>query len=280
MGSMLGGLHHVTSFAGPVPENVAFHTDVLGVGLVKKTVNFDDPGTLHLYFADAAGSPGTVFTSFPSPRHAKGRVGTPDISAILVETDAGGVERAIAAGGVEDDGWFVVSDPDGLEYRVREDGAGSEGARVGGVAVRVPDPDETMAFLTDVLGFENDGGDAVLEVDGAPPARVLFDVPGEGRGRFGAGSIHHVAWRVPDGEAQARDAAALRGAGVAATPVQDRVYFRSIYFRIPGGVLFEVATDGPGFAVDEPADALGRSLKLPPWFESRRDELLQRLPEV
>ncbi|MEM7756492.1 MAG: VOC family protein [Planctomycetota bacterium] len=281
MAGLLKGLHHVTSFAGKPKGNVTFHERVLGAKLVKRTVNFDDPGTLHLYFGNETGSPGTIFTSFPSPKHARGWSGTPEIAAVIVETDAAGLQRARATdGSVETDSAVVIKDPDGLEYRCQVSRDVARGSRVGGAVLRVPDADETRGFLCDVLGFARDGDDAVLDADGAPTARVSFE-PADGRTpRFGAGVVHHVAWRVEDEAGQMRVAEALRDAGIAATPVRDRVYFRSIYFRIPGGVLFEVATDEPGFTADEPAESLGERLCLPGWLEERRDELEKRLPAL
>ncbi|MEM1185888.1 MAG: VOC family protein [Planctomycetota bacterium] len=277
MAELLGGLHHVTSFAGAPGKNVAFHRDVLGLRLVKTTVNFDDPGTLHLYFGDEVGSPGTIFTSFPSPRHAPGRSGTPEIASILVEGDGASMDSWRASGGAEvTQTGVVLRDPDGITYRCRE----GKGVRLAGVSVRVPQPEDTASFLVSVLGFERSADGACQVVSPSGVVRVEFEASNRDRPRLGAGSIHHVAWRVPDEDAQARVAAALRQAGVAATPVQDRNYFRSIYFRIPGGVLFEVATDGPGFAVDEPVESLGEALCLPAQFESRRAELEANLPSL
>ncbi len=284
---LVTGLHHVTAFAKDPRANVRFYTGVLGLRLVKRTVNFDDPLTYHLYYGDERGSPGTLLTHFPHPNAKRGRHGSPEIIVTVLGIGPGAsgawLDR-LGSHGVEAerrDDRVEFEDHDGMRFALLEVGGAVEGdavARVEGVVIRVPDVGETAGFLREVLGFrvESSGAErAVLAVgDGNEAQRVELErAEVDARTLMGAGSVHHVAWRVPDGAAQGRAAAGLREARVAVTPVMDRQYFRSIYFRVPAGVVFEIATDGPGFAVDEPASGLGSSLCLPPQYEGRRDEI-------
>lgn len=297
---LVTGIHHVTALAKSPTANIEFYTSVLGLRLVKRTVNFDDPFTYHFYYGDAAGSPGTLITHFPHPLAAKAAHGGGEITdtdfAVPRGTLARWTDRLQAAGThVARDVQFgqdilTLSDPDGMLIRLTESRDASarqdEGIlRIARVRLRVPDVGETAEFLSGVLGFRDassegttrrltlgDGGDG-REID------VVHD-PAAPHHPMGAGTVHHVAWRVPDDGAQARAADAIREARIAVTPVMDRQYFKSIYFRIPGGVIFEIATDGPGFAVDEAPDALGTALKLPPRYEPRRAEIERRLPPI
>ncbi len=284
---LVTGLHHVTAFAKDPRANLRFYTEVLGLRLVKRTVNFDDPLTYHLYYGDEQGSPGTLLTHFPHPNAKRGRHGSPEIIETILGIPRGSADawqERLRGHGVDverGDDRVAFEDHDGMRFALVEIGAPDDAhaiRRIEGVAIRVPDVGETVGFLRELLGFriESSGADrAVLTAgDEHEPQRIeLVHAPVDPRTSMGAGTVHHVAWRVPDNAAQARAAAALRDARVPVTPVMDRQYFRSIYFRIPAGVVFEIATDGPGFAIDEPAASLGSALRLPPQYEPRRAEI-------
>ncbi|RVU13937.1 ring-cleaving dioxygenase [Methylobacterium oryzihabitans] len=304
------GLHHVTALSGPAARNVGFYTTVLGLRLVKRTVNFDDPGTWHLYYGDEAGQPGTILTFFPIAHAAPGRVGIGETqeTAFRVPRASIGwwthrfVEKGVAHEAlVRAFGEPVLRfrDPDGMMLAlVGTDEAGGEpGWTAGGVpeeaAIRgfhgvtllLREAEATAAILTDVLGFSETGreGSAIRYGSGAVPGGfVTLRAVGEFLpGRTGAGSVHHVAFRAADDAAQAAMVERLRERhGLAVTEQRDRNYFRSVYFREPGGVLFEIATDAPGFAVDEPADSLGQALKLPAGLERHRAEIEAVLPSL
>jgi glyoxalase family protein len=303
MGSPLSGIHHVTAFAKSPVENMSFYTGVLGQRLVKKTVNFDDPLTYHLYYGDATGSPGTLLTHFPHPAAKRGVHGAPEIVRTVLSCAEGSLgywedrfgRNGVAAvrGDVGGDAGLVFDDPDGMRFAIVESGAsaGYAGGEVDGshgfagidrVEVRVADVQRTGSFLAEALGFRlaDERADRLRFVLGDDRSGERLDlIPSEvdPATAMGAGTVHHVAWRVPDGPTQSAVSARVRGAGVGVTRVMDRMYFRSIYFRVPGGVVFEVATDGPGFAVDEPVESLGRALKLPPQYEGRRGEIERHL---
>ena len=286
------GLHHVTATSGPPRPNLAFYTGPLGLNLVKRTVNFDDPGVYHLYFGDAAGSPGTIMTTFPFPNAREGRPGTGATSAVAFATPdpAARLER-LAEGGVKVKAGqrfgapiWCFADPDGLDLELVE---GPEG--LAGVTLWLDDPEPTARLLSDVFGYEAGPEERALGIarqrlslPGEAPGRVIDLLrAGEGRpAQSGAGAVHHIAFRARDRAHQDELAEALRARGERLTERKDRQYFKSVYFREPGGVLFEIATDPPGFAVDEPADALGQSLKLPPWLEPRRDRIETLLPPL
>jgi glyoxalase family protein len=313
MTSIITGLHHVTAFAGKPSANANFYRDVLGFRLVKKTVNFDDPNTYHLYYGDGQGSPGTLLTHFPHPMAARARHGGSEITDTGLAVPRGTLawwrdhllaqKIDVREGTTFSQGTLRFEDHDGMRFIMTEEdgaagfGAGTSGYAEGGipgasailgvsrVTLRVPDAGETASFLTDVLGFDAGGteGDARRLTLGGGGITREIDVIHDPRAvheRMGAGTVHHVAWRVPDDAAQARAAAAIRESGTSVTQVMDRQYFRSIYFRIPGGVIFEIATDGPGFAVDESAATLGNDLKLPPQYEVMRKEIEKRLERI
>lgn len=243
--------------AGDPAANLFHYRDRLGMRLVKKTVNFDDPHAYHLYYGDPTGAPGTLMTFFPWPQAARGRSGAGEISRITISAPGG------AGGG---------ADPDGLRLDVI-----SGSARLEAIELTVRQAQASRAVLADLLGFEAQA-DGSLLLNGA---RVtLRDDAAGAPARISAGSVHHVAWRVADDESQLAWRNRLLEAGFQVTPVRDRQYFRSIYFTEPGGVLYEIATDGPGFAIDESADALGQALRLPPWLEPRREELEGILPRL
>ena len=292
MASLLTGIHHVTALAKDPKANHAFYTSVLGMRMVKKTVNFDDPLTYHLYYGDHHGAPGTLLTHFPHPTAKRGVHGSPEIIETRLRVAAGSIEEwagrltdsGIAAATIEKGGErrLDFADHDGMRFALVEDdeaGATEDSIRgIEGVVIHVPRVTETRRFLTEVLGFEDAGSPGsshrFVLGQGQPGQRQeLCETPVDTATMMGAGIVHLVAWRVPSDETQAEVARALTAVGIAVTPVMDRQYFRSIYFRIPGGVIFEVATDGPGFDVDEPLGSLGQALKLPPQYESRRDSI-------
>ena len=304
------GLHHITAAASDPQQNVDFYEQVLGQRLVKTTVNFDDPGTYHLYYGDEVGTPGTILTFFPWPHMGRGRRGNGEAAAVAYAMPAASMgywaERLETLGVAErhvetrfGEEVLRFEDPDGLplELVATEDpstvrpwaggpvperhalrGFHSATLWLGAVA-------PTAALLTDQLGYTFVGQEGERSrYRAASAGRALYvDLvhrPDEPRGRFGAGSVHHIAFRTVDDAEQLAYRQVLQEAGQQVTPVRDRQYFHSIYFREPGGVLFEVATDAPGFTYDEPVEALGQALKLPPWLEARRDQIEQRLPRL
>jgi glyoxalase family protein len=304
----LQGIHHITAFAKDPQANVDFYHRVLGQRLVKTTVNFDDPGTYHFYFADRLGTPGTVMTFFPWPRAARGRRGNGEVAATAYTVRPESVafwRRRLDEHGVgaldeeERFGERVLrfTDPDGttLELVASEAPATIQVQEAGpvplehelrgfyGATLWLDQVEPTAAVLTGAMGFRfvaREGARHRLAAAGGDVGAVidLVERPGEPQARFGAGSVHHIAFRTVDDTEQAEYRVALAQAGLNVTPVQDRQYFHSIYFREPGGVLFEVATDAPGFLSDEPAESLGTTLKLPAWYEPRRAEIERILP--
>jgi glyoxalase family protein len=296
------GLHHVTAICSDAPRTRDFYERVLGLRLVKRTVNFDDPGTWHLYFGDETGGPGSVLTFFEWPTAEPGKPGAGQAVALsvrrLTEED---VYVAIAPGA---DDAVAFHDPDGLALElIEQDWAetlpgyvtafiGEEQA-IRGLAVvtlLVEDCDATASVLEEALGWRetaraSHGGFLRLrfEAPGAAGPGRLIDVlkaPEAPPAEEGAGSIHHIAFRARDDAAQAAIGAAMSKKGLKPTEQRDRNYFRSIYAREPSGVLFEVATDGPGFLVDETAQALGSSLRLPTKLESHRAKIEAALPPL
>ena len=302
------GLHHITAFARNPQTNVNFYHNILGQRLVKTTVNFDDPGTYHLYYGDKVGTPGSIMTFFPWPMVARGTRGNGEVGASAYTIDAGSVDfwqKRLAAHGVKVGkletrfGFDVIpfEDPDGmaLELVVKEGPATIELWEDGpipaehalrafhGVTLWLAEAERTGALLTEQLGyqfvsqeenrwrFQGASNDIGLYID------ILADSK-RPMGRMGAGSVHHIAFRTRDDSEQLEYQQTLGRAGFGVTPVRDRQYFRSIYFRSPGGVLFEIATDAPGFAIDEPVESLGQSLKLPAWYEPQRKEIEAVLP--
>ena len=303
MNTQILGLHHVTAIVGDPQENVDFYAGLLGLHLVKTTVNFDDPHTYHLYFGDELGQPGTLITFFPWPSGRHAARGTGQISAFAFGVPAGALgfwQQRLQTAGVRFGGpeqrfdapTLSFYDPAGLLVElVERPGIGAEHVWSGspvadefairalaGVTLTVAQHTPTARLLTDALGFRKIGSVGSYEryEVGEGSAGAFVDIlarPDVPHGRFGVGSVHHVAWRVADdaSELEAREALIARGYEV--TPVRDRNYFKSIYFVEPGGVVFELATDGPGFAVDEAPEELGMHLQLPAWLEERRAEI-------
>jgi glyoxalase family protein len=289
----LDGIHHVTCITGDAPRNVDFYTRVLGLRLVKKSVNQDDPTVYHLFYADEAGSPGSDITFFEYPGVPRGRAGAGMIHTVawrVASDDALDFwEQRLGgeAGALEHvDGRLAFEDPEGLRHELavvrtddqplvaRHPEIPAEHALQGFDAVRAyaASPDRSRRHLEDGLGFAP-SGESTWEVRGKTRGGFYgYDPPPSERGLQGAGTVHHVAWSSPLEEHEAWQRRVAE-AGLRPTPVIDRFWFRSIYFREPSGVLFEIATVGPGFAVDEDPAHLGESLVLPPAFESMREQV-------
>jgi glyoxalase family protein len=304
----VNGLHHITAIAGPAQENLDFYAGVLGMRLVKRSVNQDDPGTYHLFYADAEGHPGSDLTFFPWADLAPPRMGHGLAVEVSLEVPPGSLEfwgerlahYGAKPGAVEQRfgrKTMPVADPHGLRVALVEDPAprsftpwdgspvpadrqvrGLHGARLWERSAA-----QTAAFLTDVLGFRaiaEEAGWRRFGFEGAAGVVDVRETPGEPRGAWGVGSVHHLAWRVADAQQQLKMRSRVESAGANPTPVIDRFWFQSVYFREPGGVLFELATDGPGFGVDEDKGHLGESLVLPPWLEPARDQIEKALPPL
>ncbi len=305
MASPVTGLHHVTAITGAPQANVDFYAGRLGLRLVKKTVNFDDPGTYHLYYADGQARPGSVLTFFPWAGAAPARPGRGETTATAYDVAPGAIARwqEIFAEAGEDVGetferfgesGLRLRAPDGLVVELIEtdgvDGQWTDGpvpveSALGAfhsVTLCSRAPQETARVLTDAYGYREHGqedGRIRFVNDAADRARYvdLSCDAVDGAGRQGAGTVHHIAFRVPSDEAEMEVRETLLGMGLQPTPQIDRQYFHSVYTREPGGILFEVATDPPGFATDEAEDELGRSLQLPPQYEPQRDRIEARL---
>ncbi|HEV7516823.1 MAG TPA: ring-cleaving dioxygenase [Thermoanaerobaculia bacterium] len=312
MNHQIAGIHHVTAIARDPQTNADFYTGVLGLRLVKKTVNFDDPGTYHLYYGDEVGRPGTILTFFPWPLARLGSRGAGQATVTAFSVPEGSLgywtERLLSLG-VDfeaprsrfDEEVLALRDPDGLllelvaragdECAPWTGGPVPEAAAVRGfynVTLTEWNPAVTSELLTETLGFRllGEEGDRLRFIaggDGAGGAGSRLDIlaaPGAARGVISAGTVHHVAFRAADDAEQLAWQETLAARGLHVTPVQERQYFRSIYFREPGGVLFEIATDAPGFAIDEPVASLGSDLKLPPWLEASRQRIAEALPPL
>jgi glyoxalase family protein len=304
------GLHHVTAIASDPQKNIDFYAGVLGLRLVKLTVNYDDPTTYHLYYGDGQGHPGTIMTFFPWPGAVAGRIGTGQLtvtSFAVPEKSIGywkkrltGYNRSVRETRSEfDEELLFFTDPDGLQLELiatphaNPNRGWSRGPVPSDFAIRgfhrvtlsESGYERTALLLTDTLGFkrlQENGSRFRYGVSTGVPGTIvdLICVP-EGRpGRVAVGTVHHVAWRTATDQQQLTWRETIRDLQYDVTPVIDRTYFHSIYFREPGGVLFEIATDPPGFAVDEPADQIGSSLVLPLWLEGERPELERILPPV
>ncbi|MGH3051720.1 MAG: VOC family protein [Gaiellaceae bacterium] len=288
----LEGIHHVTAITGDAPRNVDFYARLLGLRLVKKTVNQDDPTVYHLFYADEKGSPGSDITFFEYPGARQGRAGVGMVHRVVWRVAGDEAldfwEERLRSEGVEvsrELGQLRFSDPEGLdlELTVAETDdepliaehpeipaelalQGFEGVRAYTIA-----PEASRGFLAETLGFETTDGTS-YEARGQERGSFYVYDESRDRGVGGAGTVHHVAWASPMDEHDAWRRRVLE-AGASPTPVIDRYYFRSIYFREPSGVLFEIATIGPGFTADEPLESLGERLSLPPNFEQLREQV-------
>ena len=304
------GIHHITAISSTTQENYDFYTKILGLRFIKKTVNYDDPGTYHFYYGDRTGSPGSALTFFPHPGLPQGRPGRGQAVEIGFAIPKGALEFWAARfkekgiryqGPMQrfDENFLRISDPDGLILElVGVDGlpgdeawtTGEIGADVAirgfhGVTLWVEDRQKTARILTGHLGFREAGADEgryryATGEKGLGQIVDIREVPEMKRGLSGAGTIHHVAWRVGDEADERKIRDVLIAEGMNLTPVIDRNYFRSVYFREPGGIIFELATDQPGFTVDEDVETLGRALKLPPQYEANRAAITAALPPL
>jgi glyoxalase family protein len=316
----VSGLHHVTAIAADPQRNLDFYAGVLGLRLVKRTVNFDDPQTYHLYYGDESGTPGSLLTFFPWPGARRGRHGAGQvaITTFAIPPDAVGFwierllrhnisyigpTRRVTAGATARETESAISfrDPDGMMLElVGRPGAAARPAWNGapgipaeaavrgldGVTLWVEDSDPTGRVLTDLLGMRVAGREgSTLRLTGKdhesiPTVVTVRAVPGFTRAAGGAGTVHHVAFAVSDQAAQLELRERLSAAALSPTSVIDRRYFHSVYFREPEGVLFELATTGPGMTVDEPLEQLGERLMLPPQYEPSRSEIEAALPRI
>ena len=304
----VNGLHHITAIAGPAQENLDFYAGVLGMRLVKKSVNQDDPGTYHLFYAEAEGSPGSDLTFFPWAHLAPPRLGHGLAVEVSLEIPRDSIEfwgarlekYGTALASVEHrfgDRVLPLIDPHGLRLALVESAAAPQrrftpwdGSPVPaerqirglyGARLWERDAVPTTSFLTEVLGFEHLADENGYSRYGFADSAGVVDVretPEGRRGAWGVGAVHHLAWRVDDDEHQLAMRRRVESSGAHATPVIDRFWFKSVYFKEPGGVLFEMATDGPGFAVDEDPAHLGETLVLPPWLEPARSGIEEALP--
>jgi glyoxalase family protein len=306
--SPIVGLHHVTAIASDPQRNLDFYTQVLGLRFVKRTVNFDDPGTYHFYFGDDTGSPGTILTFFPWPHAARGHSGAGEVTKTAFSVPAASLDywrEMLTDQGilVEQTGRrfaeqvLTFPDPDGLKIEIvgHADAGAANAPRFApvppehsirgffGVTLLERNADQTAAILN-VMGFQKIGeeGNRVRFSAAGHALGNHIDLiidPNAKFGRSGAGSVHHIAFRAKDDAAQKEWRQEI-AKHLDVTPVMDRTYFHSIYFREPGGVLFELATDPPGFALDEPVESLGEELRLPPWLEPKHSLIEQRLAPI
>lgn len=308
MAAPVSGIHHVSAICAAPQSNIDFYVATLGLGLVKRTVNFDDPHTYHFYYGDDTGTPGSLLTFFPQVGARRGSIGAGMLGATAFVAAPGSIEywldrlahlahEYLTPAERFGERVLPLHDPEGLSLEIveRADAEAYPGwsrapveksfrlRALAGVTLLVEQPEATAAILTDVLGYQEAGQDRGrlrFRAAAAGPGNVVDIVRVEGQGRDGAGTAHHVAFRVRDDAHQAELRDALLAAGMNVSDVRDRQYFRSIYFREPGGVLFELATDGPGMTVDEDPHRLGKRLRLPYWLEARRPEIERRLPNV
>lgn len=300
-------LHHITAVASDPQRNLDFYQGVLGQRLVKRTVNFDDPATYHLYYGDAQGTPGTIITFFPWRGMRRGTVGAGESTCVGYAIPIDSIsfwKRRLEALDTPfrettrfGEPVLHLQDPDGMALELIgvhpgapdvahwQDGPVPSTHGIRGFhscVLCLNDTAATQSLLVDTLGYVVSETDSQYTRLTAPNAThvILEYSPDMKQGAFGSGSIHHVAFRASNDDDQLRLQSQLNATGLGVTEVKDRQYFKSVYFREPGGVLFEIATDSPGFLIDESIDDLGKGLKLPPWIERRRAEIEARLPKL
>lgn len=302
------GLHHLTAIATDAQANIDFYAGVLGLRLVKRTVNFDDPSAYHLYYGDETGTPGSIITFFYWPGATRGRIGTGQTTAITLSASAASLdywrdrldrqdittERRTRLG--ED--VLVFTDPDGIRIEIvaveHDERVGWKGAGIPAkytlrglhtAELTVQDAAPTEDVLTRVMGYRlvrREGNRARFEAAPGGSGRYVDVIanPEAPRGTGGAGTIHHIAYRVATDAAELEMQERLMNAHYYVSDVRDRDYFRSIYYRERGGILFEIATDAPGFTIDEPAESLGTALQLPKQFQPARAQIEAALPSL
>ncbi len=297
------GIHHITAIVGHPQENVDFYAGVLGLRLVKKTVNFDDPGTYHLYFGNEGGQPGTIITFFPWANAHKGRIGDGQVGVTSYAVPKGALsfwktrleKFDVSYKETERFGekYLQFQDPHGLQLEIVERDAGEKNnwefwevtsdvaiKGFGGATLFSSHPEQTAIMLEKIMGLERIGteGDFIRFHSTSDIGNVIdLKTTQTGRGQMGVGTIHHIAWRAKDDADQLEWKQHVESFHFGVTPVQDRNYFNAIYFRDPGEILFEIATDPPGFAHDESFETMGEQLKLPTQYEAHREKLEQHL---
>jgi glyoxalase family protein len=301
------GIHHITAMVNDAQRNIDFYTDVLGLRLVKKTINFDRPEVYHLYFGNESGEPGTVITFFPWEKQLKGRIGTGQVGVTHYLIPVGSLQfwkerlRQYKIKFIQttrfNENYLQFQDPDGLEMELVERSSGPINRwsieeevppevaikGFGGATLLSAKPHKTADILENVLGLECLGQeDGFLRFQSQAEIGNTIDIKltPSIRGLMGAGTVHHIAWRAKDNEELNQWRALLQEKEYFPTEIRDRHYFKAVYFHEEGGILFEIATDPPGFTVDESLDQLGQKLMLPSWLESRREELENALPPV
>lgn len=310
MNAPISGIHHVTAITADAQQNIDFYCGVLGLRLVKLTVNFDDPSSYHLYYGDELGRPGTIMTFFAWPGGRRGRIGPPQVTSTALAVPRGALafwsERlqqhhiaAEPAGERFGESVLRFTDPDGLSLELVEvaepQGAPwaagptpNEYAVRGFHSVTISEEgyERTSQVLSELMGFQAAGNEdnrfrfQVASGESLASIVDLLCTPDRHHGSMGTGVVHHVAFRTPDDAQQAALRTQIVRAGLNASPVMDRKYFQSIYYREPGGVLFEIATDTPGFTVDEPAERLGTQLMLPQQLEPQRSQIERVVPSI
>jgi glyoxalase family protein len=310
MPATVHGIHHVTAIAGDAQENLDFYVGVMGMRLVKRSINQDDPGTYHLFYADGAGTPGTDLTFFPWPAMEPGRLGigiTVEVPFAIPTGSLSYWQERFASKGVEHgktetrfgETTLPFTDPHGLRLALVEtddprefvpwEGSpvppehqlrGMHSARLWERNLAATEHVLTKEMGFTLLGTEDGWHRYGVEGGGSGKLVDIKELPTERRGSWGTGSVHHVAWRVRDAEEEMQVRTTLERAGLRPTPPIDRFWFQSVYFKEPGGVLFELATDGPGFHRDEDMERLGEQLILPPWYESQRALIEAALPPL
>jgi len=310
MENTINGIHHITAIAGNAQTNFDFYTKVLGLRFIKKTVNFDDPETYHLYYGDREGTPGTILTFFPWEGMHKGKQGSRQATEIGYSVPEGSFdfwikrfdEHQVSHGPVAErfgEKYLVLTDPDGLRLELiagktpdnrspwETNEVKPENATRGfyNVTITTNKMQPTADILTQILGYkllETEGNRSRFITDAVEHAAIidLLEIPGQRAGLAGGGTVHHVAFRVKNEEMLMQYHDKIVKMGLSITGKIDRNYFYSLYFREPGGVLFEIATDNPGFSVDEPVEELGMHLKLPAQYEKLRARLEKSLPKL
>lgn len=308
--SKISGIHHITAIASSASENLAFYEKVLGLRLVKKTVNFDDPYTYHLYYGDSAGAPGTIITFFPWEKLPCGKAGAGMVTSIAFSIPMGSVDywhKRLDSNGIKTkegqrfgDSLIQFEDPHGLSLElietptvsstlIQNSNPESAAHRIVGfhsATALLRSLEETQSLLVNLMGMklhDKEGNRYRFKMKSDDAFGHFYDVVIDaqaGPGQQGGGTVHHIAFRTPTEEKLQYWQKSLMDSGFSVTPIRDRKYFKSIYFHEPGGVLFEIATDPPGFAVDEPYERLGRDLKLPDQYESMRTVIERRLPKL
>ncbi|MCM3794282.1 ring-cleaving dioxygenase [Priestia megaterium] len=303
MSKKTAGIHHITAIVGHPQENVDFYAGVLGLRLVKQTVNFDDPGTYHLYFGNEGGKPGTIITFFPWANARQGKIGDGQVGVTSYVVPKGAMnfwEQRLAKFGVPatkmerfGEQYLEFDDPHGLHLEIveREEGekntwqAGEIKPDVaikgfGGATLLSVKPHETAQLLESVMGLQKVGqeGDFIRLQSSADIGNVIdLKLTTIGRGQMGVGTVHHIAWRAKDDEDQLEWQKYVADSGYGVTAVRDRNYFNAIYFKEHGEILFEIATDPPGFAHDESLETMGEKLMLPEQYETHRDQIERAL---